>query len=327
MQINRITKEDYPKLLQKVTALPPYLDVIGSVPSNANKFLCVVGSRTHSEYGREVTHRLIAGLKGYPIVIVSGLAIGIDSLAHEAALENGLTTIAFPGSGLARASLYPSSRRGLADRIVAGGGALISPFPPENSGIYWTFPARNRLMAATSHATLIIEGRRGSGTLGTADFALGFDRDVLVVPGEIFSELSYGPHMLMSRGATPIQSSLDILETLGYPVIRPKFPGKKKWSKSRWKNVPDWAKQGEYVDVHEENPQSELFPDTPIDISSFSLSPAEESICELLKLEKLSATDLIYKTSISPTAFSISISELEIKNIVTETDGIYRLNR
>src|SRR3989344_1914335 len=218
MEIKKLEKEKYPYLLKQTTGLPERMDIIGSLPSDDNKFLCIIGSRTHSTYGAEACEQLIAGLKGYPIVIVSGMAIGIDSLVHETALKYGITTISFPGSGLSPHVLYPPSHTKLARRIVDSGGALISRFPVYQPGDYWTFPARNRLMAGVSQATLIIEGRRGSGTLGTAEYVIEFNRDLMIVPGSIFSDLSYGPHLLYKQGATPVTSSLDILRVLGFDV-------------------------------------------------------------------------------------------------------------
>ncbi len=196
--------------------LPDSMDLIGAMPPETHKYLCVVGSRAHSSYGEDVCKRLIAGLAGYPIIIVSGLAVGIDSIAHEAALEAGLKTIAFPGSGLAPEALYPPSKRPLAKRIVEAGGALISPFKLDQGAADWTFPNRNELMAGISHATLVIEARKESGTWSTIEAALKYGRDVLIVPGSIFSELSVKPLELLKEGARPVASAEDILEALGF---------------------------------------------------------------------------------------------------------------
>src|SRR5690606_16453534 len=129
---------------------------------------------------------------------------GIDSVAHRAALESGIQTIAVPGSGLGPDALYPASHASLAHRIVESSGALVSPFPPRTKAAPWTFPTRNRLMAALSHAVLIVEATLQSGTLITAKHAVEFNRDVLAVPGPIFSPQSAGPHLFIRTGATPI---------------------------------------------------------------------------------------------------------------------------
>ena len=164
---------------------------------------------------------LIEGLRGYPVVIVSGLALGIDGIAHRAALGAGLKTIAIPGSGLDRSILYPASHQNLAEEILAAGsdgktkGALITEFEPMMKAEQWTFPQRNRIMAGICDATLVIEADMRSGTLITARLATEYNRDVLAVPGSIFSGSSYGPNDLIYRGAVPIRRPEDILEALG----------------------------------------------------------------------------------------------------------------
>lgn len=220
MKTQTLRKEHYPELLKQISSLPDCMDIAGKLPDDSYKYLCVIGSRSFSQYGHDVCEHLISGLKGHNIAIVSGLAIGIDSLAHESALKANLPTIAFPGSGLGASVLYPPSKRMLAMRIVEAGGALLSSFEKNQPSTLWTFPFRNRLMAGISHATLIIEARHGSGTLLTADYALQFNRDILTVPGNIFSEHSYGPHMLIRQGAIPVSSPEHILEALGITITK-----------------------------------------------------------------------------------------------------------
>jgi DNA processing protein len=214
----KIYKSEYPFQLRQISQLPKEMDIAGIMPGPENKFLCVVGSRAYSPYGADACEKLISGLRGYPIVIVSGMALGIDSLAHEAALRAGLKTVAFPGSGLSLRALYPHTRRNLALRIIESGGAVVSPFKHDLEAAPWTFPVRNRLMAGISQATLVIEGGHGSGTLLTAGNAAEFSRDVMVVPGSIFSELSFGPHKLLKEGARLVATSEDILDELGFTV-------------------------------------------------------------------------------------------------------------
>jgi DNA processing protein len=175
----------------------------------------VVGSRDHTGYGKQVVEHLIAGLARYPVGIVSGLAIGIDSLAHETALKHDLYTLAVPGSGLDSSVLYPARNRPLAEKIVAHGGGLLSEFSPETSAAKWTFPQRNRIMAGLCHATLLIEAAPKSGTLITARLATDYNRELLVVPGSIFSETSKGTHQFLKLGATPVTEATDILYALG----------------------------------------------------------------------------------------------------------------
>src|SRR6185369_12697192 len=118
MEIQRLYPHQYPYLLKQISAPPKFLDCVGPMPPDDHKFLCVIGARRYSPYGQECCEKLISGLRGYPIVVVSGLAIGIDSIAHRAALKAGLKTIAFPGSGLSRHALYPVRHRMLAEEIA-----------------------------------------------------------------------------------------------------------------------------------------------------------------------------------------------------------------
>ena len=213
--IYNIETKDFPLLLKQIDDPPEKLFVRGQIPDDTNKFLCVVGSRKCSNYGRELCNKLISGLGGQPIVIVSGLALGIDTEAHKTALKNNIKTIAVPGSGLDPQVLYPRNNFRLSEEILSSGGALISEYEPKFRATVWSFPKRNRIMAGLSHATLIIEATERSGTLITARLATEYNRDVLAVPGSIFSENSSGPNDLIRDGAVPIRSSNDILEALG----------------------------------------------------------------------------------------------------------------
>lgn len=205
--------------LGHIPQVPKRLFIRGTFPSGkALVFLTVVGSRSHTHYGAEACKQLIQGLRGYPIVIVSGLALGIDTIAHETALEVGLTTIAFPGSGLDEKIIYPRANRNLAEKILKSGGCLLSEFNEHQKTNDWLFPARNRLLAGLSRATLVIEATHKSGTRLTARLATEYNREVLAVPGSIFNHHSEGPHELIRMGATPITTSEHILEALGFHI-------------------------------------------------------------------------------------------------------------
>lgn len=201
-------------LLAHIPQPPEKLYFEGALPAPELTLLAVVGSRRYSSYGKQVVNDLIEGLRSYPIGIVSGLARGIDGLAHEAALSAGLYTLAVPGSGLDRSVMYPRCHRGLADRIVTSGGGLLSELSPSTKAARWTFPQRNRLMAGVSTATLLIEATERSGTLITARMAVDYNRELLVVPGSIYSENSLGVHQFLKLGATPVTTSDDIITTL-----------------------------------------------------------------------------------------------------------------
>lgn len=214
--IKTLAPKGFPPLLREIPDAPEKLYVRGNIPSPSDHaFLCVVGSRKFSNYGRDVCEELIAGLRGYPAVIVSGLALGIDAIAHRAALKAGLPTIAVPGSGLNDDALYPATHAPLAREILDAGGALVSEFEPDFHATPWSFPQRNRIMAGMSHAVLIIEAGEKSGTLITARLALDYNRDVLVVPNSIFAEGSRGSNALIRHGAMPVAQSADIARELG----------------------------------------------------------------------------------------------------------------
>jgi len=212
--IRQLAPHEFPKLLKEIPDTPEKLYLKGSLPSDEYRFLCVVGSRSYTSYGKDVCEKLIGELAGYPIVIVSGLAIGIDAIAHKAALDSGLNTIAVPGSGLNRDVLYPKTNAGLAKSILESGGALLSEFEPEEEATPYNFPRRNRIMAGLSHAVLVIEAQQKSGTLITARLATDYNRDVLTVPHSIFSKTGEGPHMLIRTGAVPVTSPAHIPEAL-----------------------------------------------------------------------------------------------------------------
>jgi len=214
--IKKLRAKEFPEALREITDPPTELYLQGALPKKDNKILCVVGSRKFSIYGKEACENLIAGLAGYPITIVSGLALGIDSIAHKTALSAGLQTLAVPGSGLDQKVLYPRSNALLAEKILENGGGLLSEFDPLFRATPYSFPQRNRIMAGLSHAVLIIEAELKSGTLITSKFATDYNRDVFAVPGSIFSKTSDGPHMLIRLGATPIRSSRDILDAFGF---------------------------------------------------------------------------------------------------------------
>jgi DNA processing protein len=214
MKIENLPKNKFPELLGQIPDPPKSLRIVGELPQT-EKYLCVVGSRKYSQYGKEVCEFLINGLRGQSITIVSGLALGMDSIAHRAALKAGLPTVAVPGSGLAEKNLYPSTNRGLAEEILQQGGALLSEFDDDFIATPYSFPQRNRIMAGMSHATLVIEAELKSGTLITSKYATEYNRDVFTVPHSIFSKTSEGPHMLLRLGATPITQPTDIVTALG----------------------------------------------------------------------------------------------------------------
>lgn len=228
--IYKLKIEQFPEGLLEIPQPPKILYIRGKLPSKDMIYLAVVGSRKYTSYGRDICEKLIRGLKGYPIVIVSGLALGIDSIAHKAALESGITTISFPGSGLDNSALHPRTNIKLAQEIVDSGGCLISEMEPHLKATLYSFPQRNRLMAGISKAVLIIEAEEKSGTLITARMALDYNRDVLAVPGSALSSNSNGTNWLIKQGAIPITTSDEILDVLGFKIERPTQTEKEKYA-------------------------------------------------------------------------------------------------
>lgn len=211
-KLYKISPEKFPAKLQEIPDLPKHLYIEGNLPDpNTHIYLAVVGSRKHTDYGKRACEDLIRGLQGQPIVIVSGLALGMDTIAHKTALEVGLATIAVPGSGLAPDAIYPKSNWRLARDIVQSGGALVSEFEPEFQAAPWSFPKRNRIVAGLCDAVLVVEAHEKSGALITAKLALGYNRDVLAVPGSIYIDQCKGTNSLIARGAYAITSAQDII--------------------------------------------------------------------------------------------------------------------
>lgn len=215
--LQSLSEHEFPPLLREIPDRPKRLYARGNLPSFEHKWLAVVGSRTCSDYGRRALRYLIEGLRGYPVVVVSGLAYGIDAEAHKAALDNHLPTVGVPGSGLDWEVLYPKANHGLAREMLAApsGGALLSEEEPATKTMDYMFPKRNRIMAGMSHATLMVEAKEKSGSLITARLAVEYNRELLVVPGSIFSTESRGTHQFLRLGATAITAPEDILSALG----------------------------------------------------------------------------------------------------------------
>lgn len=205
---------NYPKLLTQIFDPPPLLFVRGKMNEPEELTLAVVGTRRITPYGRQVTPEMVAPLARSGLTIVSGLALGVDSLAHETALAAGGRTVAVLGSGIDDASLYPSSNRYLAKKILGAGGAVISEFPIGSIAFKSNFPFRNRVISGLSLGVLVIEAADDSGSLITARSALEQNREVFAVPGDVTRETSAGPNNLIKMGARPVTEANDVLDAL-----------------------------------------------------------------------------------------------------------------
>jgi DNA processing protein len=284
--IRELKRKDFPPQLLEIPQIPIKLFIRGDLPGPNTKLLCVVGSRRYTNYGKEVCEKLIAGLRGYDVAIISGLAIGIDGIAHQAAINTGLKTIAFPGSGLGITSIHPQAHLGLMKRILDSHGAILSEYDPDFKATQYSFPQRNRIMAGLSVAVLIIEAEIKSGTLITSRLATDYNKDVLTVPGSVFSKTSEGPHMLIRLGATPITKAEDLLEALGF-----------KTKDSTPKNLE--------LEYHE-------------------CSPEEKAVIKILR-EPTPKDDLLRALNMPINQANAVLSIMELKGLIKETLGEIRL--
>jgi len=208
-----ILDEEYPKLLKEIYD-PPYIMYIKGQLKPEDEFaIGVVGTRKLTTYGQQVATKISRELAQAGLTIVSGLAHGIDTLAHLAALENKTRTIAVVGSSIDRSSIFPPQNKSLAEKI-AQNGAVLSEYPPGCPALKHHFVARNRIISGLTLGSLIVEAPQKSGALITANHAVSQNREVFAIPGSIFSDSSAGPNSLIKMGAKLVASAEDILEEL-----------------------------------------------------------------------------------------------------------------
>ena len=212
IKVLSVVDRDYPANFRQISDAPPVLYYKGSLIPEDDLAVAVVGARFATAYGRQVTEKLVMDLTLAGLTIVSGLARGVDSIAHRAAMDAGGRTIAVLGSGVDL--IYPPENKLLAEKIIQN-GALVSEFPLGFPSVPSNFPARNRIISGLSQGVLVIEGRRQSGALISARYALDQGREVFAVPGPINSPTSEGTAYLIKQGATVVSGVTDILEELG----------------------------------------------------------------------------------------------------------------
>jgi len=216
-----INDKNYPKLLKEIKDAPEILYYRGELKFEENCF-AIVGTRMNSPYGKQVALEIAGDLTEAGLTIVSGLAPGIDTFCHQAAVERIKRTIAVLGTGLDEKSIYPQSNLKLAQKILETGGCLISEYSPGTRGAQFTFPQRNRIVSGMSLGVLIVEAKIKSGALITAEWAKKQGRKVFAIPGQIHSSNSKGPHYLIKKGAKLVENVNDILSELKLPEITTK---------------------------------------------------------------------------------------------------------
>lgn len=271
----------YPKLLKEISDPPFLIYCRGNLECLNLPSVAIVGSRKYSQYGKQVAEKFSYDLARAGICIVSGLALGIDAIAHSGALEAKGKTISILGSSLDSANILPRTNYGLAQEILRGDGLLLSEFSVPTSPSIGTFPARDRLMAGLTLGTLVIEAAEKSGSLITPNHAVEFNREVFAVPGPIYSPVSVGTNTLIKKGAKIVTCIADILEEL------------------RLESPKEKQLQLDILDLTEE----------------------EKSIMHVLSPEPTHIDRIIKLTKLETSCVSTNLSMLEIKGAVRNIGG------
>jgi DNA processing protein len=217
-KINKISPDTsaFLQMMQGIAYMPKSLYLLGKLPDTHLPAVSIIGTRRPSAYGQEIGYKLAYELARQGVVVVSGLAFGIDSIAHKGALDAGGVTIAIMPGGLDH--IYPNSHRALAERIIKNGGALISEYPVGVGAYKSSFVERNRIVAAIADGLVVVEAAIKSGTYHTASFALDYGRPVMAVPGTITNAMAAGTNNLIKTGARLISETADILDEIGVDV-------------------------------------------------------------------------------------------------------------
>ncbi len=284
----KIRDTNYPYLLREIYNSPKELFYRGDLRVLQKTCISIVGTRKNTEYGERMTRSIIENISALDICIVSGLAAGIDTIAHKAALELNLPTIAVLGSGIN--NIYPKQNQNLAQRIEQN-GLILSEYPEETEPINYHFPQRNRIVSGLSVATIVIEAPKRSGALITAKLALDQGRDIFALPGDVDREKSLGAiHLIQHCSAYPICSGFDVIEVL--------------------------KKQPHLFPSKEQPKKPEI---------QYNLSPEEKEVLSVISKSRMTKLGQIYrKTNIEIQTLLGILSILEIKGIVLSSSDKYR---
>ncbi len=213
-----IDDEDYPRRLKEIKNPPKVLYYKGNLSAASKPCFGIVGTRRFSVYGKQAAMDFAGGLSDAGLIIVSGLAPGIDTFSHQTVVEKGNQTIAVLGTGLDEKTMYPQSNLKLAEKIIENNGCLVSEYPPGTRGARFTFPERNRIISGLSLGILIVEAKQKSGALITADWAKKQGRKIFAVPGSVYSKNSQGCHFAIKQGAKLAENAQDILKELNKTI-------------------------------------------------------------------------------------------------------------
>jgi DNA processing protein len=285
-----LTDADYPKRLLNCCDSPTMLFYKGEADLNASKTIAIIGTRKNTEYAKQVMDKLVKELAPHDISIISGLAFGVDAIAHKAAVKNNLQTVGVLAHGLDQ--LYPAEHTGLAKDMLKHNGGLLTEFMSNTKPDKHNFPSRNRIVAGMSDATIVIETDIKGGSMITAELANGYNRDVFAIPGKITDSKSSGCNYLIKNNkAMLLTSAQELLETMG-------------WQQKK-------TKQGA-------RRQQQLF---------IELTANEKIILELLQEKETVPIDEInQKSGLSSSTVAAAILSLELQNVIVSLPGkLYRL--
>ena len=284
-----LTDKNYPQRLLNSYDNPAMLYYKGNADLNCSKIIAIVGTRNHNEYGKNITEKLIEDLANEDVLIVSGLAFGIDSIAHKSALKNNIKTVGVLAHGLDR--VYPPQNTTLAKQMISAGG-LLTEFKNNTNPDKQNFPGRNRIVAGISDAIVVIESGLKGGSLITAELANGYNKDVFAFPGRAGDTKSEGcNYLIRNNKATLITSAEELIESMG------------------WKKVQKPALKK----------QRELF---------IELSPDEKIVVDILQAqEQVHIDELHFKSKLSSSAVAQALLMLEMQGVVFSLPGkIYKMN-
>lgn len=284
-----ITDKNYPQRLLNCYDSPTLLFYKGDADLNASKIIAVIGTRNHTEYGKQQTEKLIKELSPHNIIVVSGMAFGIDAVAHKASLKNELKTIGVLGHGLDQ--IYPPEHNRLAKEMIQQGGGLITEFRSKTKPDKHNFPTRNRIVAGMSDATIVIETGDKGGSMITAELANGYNKDVFALPGRVNDHKSAGCNFLIRNNkAMLLTDAEEVIEVMG------------------WEEKSKVKKQK----------QKEIF---------IELSKEEKILVDLLKeKETVHIDEFNLKSGLSSSLIAAAILNLELQNVIISLPGkLYRL--
>jgi DNA processing protein len=277
----------YPQRLLNCYDAPTLLYYRGNTDLNGSRIVSIIGTRNNTEYGRQVTEQLVADLQSFNLTIVSGLAYGIDAIAHKAAIQNNMSTVGVLAHGMDK--IYPSQHKGLAKQMLLHGG-LLTEFKKDTSPDKHNFPKRNRIVAGMSDATIVVETAERGGSIITAELANGYNKDVFAYPGKTTDAKSAGCNNLIKNNKAILLTGADqLIESLG------------------WEQKKAKAK-----------PQRQLF---------ISLTTDEKILVDILKEKDVVHIDELYlKSGLNSSSVAASMLSLEFENVITSLPGkMYKL--